>query len=94
MARGNFTTGAQRYNNRMNKIFEEAKRLKAEEMKNPEWTCSKASLGNNEWECESRRGNAISLQPSGSVRFTKFNCDKTVAIDGKRTKDKCGVELS
>lgn len=90
----NRTTSAQRYNARMDKIFENARRLKSEEMKSSEWTCSKASLGNNEWECESKRGNTVSLQPNGSVRFTKFNCDKTVEIDGKRTKDKCGVELS
>jgi len=68
------------------------KRKNAAEHK--EWKCSKASLGNNEWECESKRGNAVSLQPNGTARFTKFYCDKTVAIDGKRTKDKCGVELS
>lgn len=61
--------------------------------RNSEWKCKKVN-GNNEIECESKRGNAVSLQKKGSARFTKFNCDKTVAIDGKRTKDKCGVELS
>ena len=57
-----------------------------------EWKCEKGI--NNEIVCESKRGNAISLFSNGSVRFTKFDCDKTVSIDGKRTKDKCGVELS
>ena len=58
-----------------------------------EWKCHQ-STGNNEWECESERGNTVSMNKNGSVRFTKFDCDKTVAIDGKRTKDKCGVELT
>jgi len=94
----NYTTGSQRYNARMDKIFEEAKRLKAEEMKNPEWSCSKATLGNNEWECESKRGNAISMNANGSIRFTKFECDTPVKINGKifkkGGKDFCGVELN
>lgn len=66
---------------------------KIKKRKSNEWKCSSVS-GNNEIECESKRGNAVSLQSNGSVRFTKFDCDKTVAIDGKRTKDKCGVELN
>ena len=87
----NHTTGAQRYNARMDKIFEEARRLKAEGRK--EWTCSKASLGKNDWECESQRGTAVSLSGDGSVRFTKFDCDKEVKVDGKTQKGKCGVEV-
>ena len=31
MTRGNFTTGSQRYNARMNKIFEEAKSIRKKE---------------------------------------------------------------
>ena len=66
-------------------------------IKNEEWKCKRVK-GNNEWECESNRDNAIALRKNGSAVFTKFNCDIPVRTDGKILKIKgeelCGVELS
>lgn len=87
----NHTTGSQRYNARMDKIWETAKRINREKPK--EWNCQKVELGNNEWECESKRGTAVSMNANGAVRFTKFDCDKEVKVDGKTQKGKCGVEV-
>jgi hypothetical protein len=61
-------------------------------MKNEEWHCNKVK-GNNEWECDSNRGTGVSMSKNGAVRFTKFDCDKDVRVDGKKQKGKCGVEL-
>ncbi len=57
---------------------------------NSEWVCKKSN-GNNEIECESQRGNAISLNKDGSARFTKFSGDE-VRVNGRKTKF-LGVEL-
>ena len=64
--------------------------------KNEEWHCEKVK-GNNEWECDSNRGTGVSLGKNGAVRFSKFDCDKPVRVNGKIIKkgkeELCGVEL-
>lgn len=58
------------------------------------WVCKKHLINNIDYLCESKDGRiGASLLDNGAVRVVKFD-SSDIKIDGKKRKDRLGVDVS